>query len=302
MSLMINSVWVGFNIFADFLCFQITEYAEQVKEGAKMTVYRVRFAPWIPFVDPILGEDNKFHLGGVAKDVYEGMKIFMDFNYHAVSQSDNIYGAKVNGTWNGMIGSMVKNETDISGPYFIDEDRSLAVEFSDPVAFSQLTIVSGLISSNRDPFLILAVFSMPVWIALFVTTLAVSAVACLIYQLLPAREKREKMETYSKYLWAFHTGLIGKVHIQDGMALKFREEDTGSNVVLVILLRFNIKRKLDSLKSTEFNPNLVPAFKVQHLIQKDKRIVGVSKSKIIDFEIYMELSSPINSLQSGKTR
>ncbi|GBN30641.1 hypothetical protein AVEN_219577-1 [Araneus ventricosus] len=82
---------------------------------------------WIPFVDPILGEDNKFHLGGVAKDVYEGMK-----------------------------------ESDISGPYFIDEDRSLAVEFSDPMAFSQLTIVSGLISSNRDPFLILAVFSMPV--------------------------------------------------------------------------------------------------------------------------------------------
>ncbi|GBN73286.1 hypothetical protein AVEN_136532-1 [Araneus ventricosus] len=127
-----------------------------------MNVYRVRFAPWIPFVDPILGEDNKFHLGGVAKDVYEGMKVFMDFNYDAVPQSDNIYGAKVNGTWNGMIGSMVENETDISGPYFIDEDRSLAVEFSDPVAFSQLTIVSGLISSNRDPFLILAVFSMPV--------------------------------------------------------------------------------------------------------------------------------------------
>ncbi|GBO39201.1 hypothetical protein AVEN_254751-1, partial [Araneus ventricosus] len=49
-----------------------------------------------------------------------------------------------------------------------------------------------------------------VWIALLVTTLAVSAVACLIYQLLPAREKRAKMETYSKYLWAFHTGLIGK--------------------------------------------------------------------------------------------
>ncbi|XP_055947099.1 probable glutamate receptor [Argiope bruennichi] len=175
-----------------------------------MTVYRIRYAPWVPFVDPVLGKDNKFHLGGYAKDAYDGMKMFMDFDYHAEIQPDNVYGAKVNGTWSGMIGSIVANESDISGPFFIDEDRSLAVEFSVPLAFSQMTIVSGMVSSNRNPFMILAVYSIPVWIILFVTTLAISAAASLIYKTLPAPEKRAVPEIYSKYLWAFQTGLIGK--------------------------------------------------------------------------------------------
>ncbi|GBN39819.1 hypothetical protein AVEN_26065-1, partial [Araneus ventricosus] len=82
--------------------------------------------------------------------------------YETAYQTDNIYGAKVNGTWTGMIGSMVNNESDISGPYYIDEARAGAVEFSAPVAYSPLTLISGLVSSNKDPFLILALFSTPV--------------------------------------------------------------------------------------------------------------------------------------------
>ncbi|GIY32615.1 hypothetical protein CDAR_37001 [Caerostris darwini] len=77
-----------------------------------------------------------------------------------MAQPFDVYGAKSpNGTWSGMLGSMLSNETDISGPYFVTEDRSLAMEFTVPLAFSQLTLLSGLVSSNRDPFLILGVFS-----------------------------------------------------------------------------------------------------------------------------------------------
>ncbi|GIY32619.1 hypothetical protein CDAR_37021 [Caerostris darwini] len=176
-----------------------------------MTVYRIRFAPWVPYIDPVIGKDNKSQLGGVAKDAYDAMKTFMMFNYVAVAQPFNTYGAKSpNGTWSGMIGTMMSNETDISGPYFVSEERALAMEYTVPLAFSQLTLLSGLVSSNRDPFLILGVFSEMVWITLLLTTIVVSATATLIYYVLPARNKRKKIEAFSRYLWAFQSGLSGK--------------------------------------------------------------------------------------------
>ncbi|PRD35112.1 UNVERIFIED_CONTAM: glutamate receptor [Trichonephila clavipes] len=101
-------------------------------------------------------------------------------------------------------------ETDISGPYFIDRDRSLAVEFAVPLTFSQLTLVSGLIPSNRNPFLILGVFSLKVWLVLIFTTLLVSGAATLIYRVLPAKEKRKVPETFSRYFWGYQSSLVGK--------------------------------------------------------------------------------------------
>ncbi|GBM34111.1 hypothetical protein AVEN_60174-1 [Araneus ventricosus] len=59
-------------------------------------------------------------------------------------------------------GNIRATKTDISGPFFIDEERSLAIEFSVPLASAQSAIASGMVSTNRDPFMILAVYSMPV--------------------------------------------------------------------------------------------------------------------------------------------
>ncbi|GBM56423.1 hypothetical protein AVEN_56109-1 [Araneus ventricosus] len=228
--------------------------------------YEEQSAPhcWIPYVDPVLGDDSKFHLGGFAKDAYEGMKTFMDFKIitgdetwvhnfipdtksasmtwkHPNSHGPNAARYCITITKlmsairhkrqrllsRGVLfldGNAIAEhrflpgwfleidftETDISGPFFIDEERSLAIEFSVPLASAQLAIASGMVSSNRDPFMILAVYSMPVWIVLFVTAFVISAAACLIYQILPAPEKRRIPEAYSKYLWVFQTGLIGQ--------------------------------------------------------------------------------------------
>ncbi|GFU13622.1 glutamate receptor [Nephila pilipes] len=73
-------------------------------------MYRVRYAPWVPFIEILTTSDNKTHLGGVAADIYNGIKTFMDFNYVATAQPDNTYGTRnPDGTWTGMIGSMLRN-------------------------------------------------------------------------------------------------------------------------------------------------------------------------------------------------
>ncbi|GIY24223.1 hypothetical protein CEXT_571 [Caerostris extrusa] len=178
----------------------------------------------MPFVVPVIDKDNKSQLGGVAKKTFTkpSRLSWLSSFYVAMAQPHDIYGAKSpNGTWSGMIGAMLNNvsilifqfmfgwETDISGPYFVTEDRSHAMEFTVPLAFSQLTLLSGLVSSNRDPFLIFGVFSVTVWATLLLTTIVISATATLIYYMLPARNKRKKTETFSRYLWAFQSGLTG---------------------------------------------------------------------------------------------
>ncbi|XP_035219684.1 uncharacterized protein LOC118192776 [Stegodyphus dumicola] len=103
-----------------------------------------------------------------------------------------------------MIGSMLENETDISGPYFITKPRADVVAFSTPFAFSELAIVSGLVPANKDPFVIFEVFSWQVWLLIVSTLILIAIVATFTYMILPAREKRMKAEVFLEFLWRLY--------------------------------------------------------------------------------------------------
>ncbi|GBN21473.1 hypothetical protein AVEN_244199-1 [Araneus ventricosus] len=79
-------------------------------------------------------------------------------------QYDAPYGGFIgpDGKWNGIVGDMINNVTDLAGPIFINEARASVVDFAFPVDFSQLVIISGLVPAHKDPFLIFGVFSLTV--------------------------------------------------------------------------------------------------------------------------------------------
>ncbi|KAG8199659.1 hypothetical protein JTE90_022112 [Oedothorax gibbosus] len=125
-----------------------------------MQKLRVRFANWHPY-SIVKHSQGKIELGGgIVKEIYEGIKAVKGLDYEAIFQPGNHFGERIaNGTWTGMLGSTINNETEIAGPLYISEERSLFVEFSKPIGFGKLGILTGLVHTNKHPFLIFGIFS-----------------------------------------------------------------------------------------------------------------------------------------------
>ncbi|KAG8182027.1 hypothetical protein JTE90_013958 [Oedothorax gibbosus] len=175
-----------------------------------MTKYRIRYASWNPY-SIVKRSKGKTELLGIAKQIYEGMAAVKGLEYEATMQPGNAFGEIFkNGTWIGMIGATIDNETDIAGPFYVTEERSRFIEYSVPLGFNKLGIVSGLTHTNKGPFVIFGIFSIPVWIALLASLLFVPLAACIVHVDLHSIKKRSKYEIFVKYFWAFQASLLGQ--------------------------------------------------------------------------------------------
>ncbi|GBN82173.1 hypothetical protein AVEN_112457-1, partial [Araneus ventricosus] len=164
-----------------------------------------QWVPWIKF------DANKSleSAEGVLVEFYKGMKHAKVFDYQL--QLEKAYGILgPDKKWTGMIGAMLRNETDIVGPFFMDERRGSVVQFVSPLDFSQLVLVTGLTSAGNYPFLIFRVFSIELWLAFLTAVFIAAGATSLIYFTLPFSFKKTKTETFLKYLWLFLMSLVGK--------------------------------------------------------------------------------------------
>ncbi|GBN30640.1 hypothetical protein AVEN_219576-1 [Araneus ventricosus] len=134
--------------------------------------------------------------------------LFTNFTY----QYDAPYGGFIgpDGKWNGIVGDMINNVTDLGGPIFINEARASVVDFAFPVDFSQLVIISGLVPAHKDPFLIFGVFSLTIWLLIFLAVFLSAITACLIYSLSSSSTENKILKALFRYMWEFQTALIGK--------------------------------------------------------------------------------------------
>ncbi|KAG8172977.1 hypothetical protein JTE90_005363, partial [Oedothorax gibbosus] len=131
--------------------------------------------------------------------------------YVATFQSNGAFGVKLpNGSFTGMIGSLMINETDISGPFIMNEERSKVVEFSEPISDTYMGILSGVVETQKNPFIIFQIFSVPVWIAILSSILFMASAATAVYFVLPTYETRSLPTVFSKYLWSFQISLLSK--------------------------------------------------------------------------------------------
>ncbi|GFR07741.1 lig_chan-Glu_bd domain-containing protein, partial [Trichonephila clavata] len=189
-----------------------------------MQKVRIAVSEWVPWVQ---FDKNKSlaTAQGVLVELYEGMKLAKIFDYEL--QMATAYGVLGSDKkWTGMIGSMVRNETDIGGPFFIDENRGKAVRFVSPLDFSQLVLATGLVPANKHPFLIFQVFSVNVWLSFF-SSIVIAAVATgLIYSISPFSDKKKKTEAFLRYLWLFLTSLIGKDFDDNALIVDFGAKDS----------------------------------------------------------------------------
>ncbi|GBO34953.1 hypothetical protein AVEN_107892-1, partial [Araneus ventricosus] len=75
-------------------------------------------------------------------------------------QEDHQYGSlQPDGNFSGMLGALQQKKVDIAGPFVASEQRTLATDFTNCLGFSQLGIITGIISADRNIFLYANLFS-----------------------------------------------------------------------------------------------------------------------------------------------
>ncbi|XP_037800534.1 probable glutamate receptor [Penaeus monodon] len=102
----------------------------------------------------------------------------LNFTYSVVL-GDGYWGAPdANGTWNGMIGMLLREEADFGlGPFGMTHARSEVVDFTMPIFREVLHILVSRPRPEPDPWGFLAPLSWHVWVALALSCLVVAVVA-----------------------------------------------------------------------------------------------------------------------------
>ncbi|KAL5011711.1 hypothetical protein ScPMuIL_010262 [Solemya velum] len=79
---------------------------------------------------------------GYIIDLAKKVSDIVNFKYHFHLVKDGKYGARVNGTWNGMIGELINNDADIAmAPLTITKIREIVVDFTKPFQKTAISIM-----------------------------------------------------------------------------------------------------------------------------------------------------------------
>ncbi|XP_042238858.1 glutamate receptor-like isoform X2 [Homarus americanus] len=127
-----------------------------------------------PRVFEVKGPDGNVRssLQDVDGYVVEVIRILeRSLNFSAVITATNTFGSQLpNGSWNGMLGFLIRGEADLSPLDFSPSwARAQAVDFSEWFSTDGVIIVSQAPQPLQRPFLLLQIFSSWVWLSILVT-------------------------------------------------------------------------------------------------------------------------------------
>ncbi|XP_076458166.1 glutamate receptor ionotropic, kainate 5-like [Babylonia areolata] len=111
---------------------------------------KLRLGIWesLPFTRR-LSNNGTVKYGGFCMVLLEEMARVLNFTYELVEPSDGQYGSpEENGTWNGMVGMLVRGEIDMAvGPFSITPERKRVIDFSVPF----MEDGGGILTKGGDP-------------------------------------------------------------------------------------------------------------------------------------------------------
>ncbi|XP_076352268.1 putative glutamate receptor [Tachypleus tridentatus] len=112
---------------------------------------------------------------GVDIEILNVLQKLFNITYEIHRPPDGKWGSLINGTWNGMIGMIHRQEVDLAmGGMTISLARRQVVDFSPAYCFDRTTFVTRAPSENSKAWVIVFPFQWTVWLAI---TLAVFTVA-----------------------------------------------------------------------------------------------------------------------------
>lgn len=134
-------------------------------------------------------QGNNVSIRGYYIDILNMLKEELNFTYTLSVVPDDMYGAQLpNGSWNGLIGSIIRNESDIAlAPLRITANREKYVDFTVSVSSSGMSIVVKQKMMDAESFasLFLMPFAPSTWILVILFYVIYCSLAFTLWLLSP---------------------------------------------------------------------------------------------------------------------
>ncbi|XP_066989663.1 probable glutamate receptor [Macrobrachium rosenbergii] len=135
---------------------------------------------WPPHiqVNPVT---DKNRIEGPMANFLQALALSLNFTFTVV-QGDGYWGAPLgNGSWNGMIGMVLRKEADIGlGPFGMSYIRSQVVDFSMPLFGEVLHILVARPTAQPDPWGFVTPLTWPVWTGTLLSFLVVVVMSMVV--------------------------------------------------------------------------------------------------------------------------
>ncbi|XP_076348381.1 glutamate receptor ionotropic, delta-2-like [Tachypleus tridentatus] len=164
---------------------------------------------YLPYVRVSESEDT-VQLCGPMANLLEMLSTYVPFRYAIYIPSDHKWGIRLeNGTWNGMVGMLQREEVDLAlGPFTVTHERNEIVSFSFPLLMDSVVILTNRFEKRHLIFQYFLALDWQVWMALFVA-LILMAVTDTILNVITKRSKSSSFYTQlTNSLWNFVTCLL----------------------------------------------------------------------------------------------
>ncbi|XP_069181977.1 glutamate receptor ionotropic, delta-1 [Procambarus clarkii] len=134
-----------------------------------LTVVTIHRPPFV-FLE-VNSTGHILHRAGFAFDMLEELQRKLGFRYRLVLPCDGNWGNKLpNGSWDGMVGMVIRKEADLGvAPFTITLERAQVIEFTFPYHVEPSAILTPAVRQSRKITAFLDPFHYQVWLAIAAT-------------------------------------------------------------------------------------------------------------------------------------
>ncbi|XP_046342594.1 glutamate receptor 4-like isoform X1 [Haliotis rufescens] len=202
------------NIYSDVEIFPNTNF------GFNNRLFNISTNVWEPFVIET-NTTEKFE--GFCMDLLKELASSLNFSYNLTMPKDKAWGALVNGSFNGLIGQLEREEVDmVVAPLSIEPDREKVVDFIFPYYYEYTTVLIKKPDPNRTKWrTLIDPFKWQVLMCIFIALLGVTTFYFLVERWNPYYEgKKKEKSMFGDAFWYMYGALLtqGGEHLPDSQA------------------------------------------------------------------------------------
>ncbi|XP_066989849.1 glutamate receptor ionotropic, delta-2-like [Macrobrachium rosenbergii] len=144
---------------------------------------RVTALPYFPFSDIVTSEGGTVAADSLDTRVLEALSATLNFTYVIRPPRDGKWGIPLpNGSWSGIIGTLARQEADMSFLISPDLERLKVVDMSGEVAGEHTVLMTKKPSPLPKHLALLRPFSVDVWAALMVFVILITSVVWILWR------------------------------------------------------------------------------------------------------------------------
>ncbi|XP_069103797.1 glutamate receptor ionotropic, kainate 2-like [Argopecten irradians] len=180
---------------------------------------------WYPFVT----KHENMTFSGFCMDMLDHLAVSLNFTYHLIMPVDGAWGMQFdNGSFNGLVGQMQRNEIDLTvAPMSIQTNREAVMDFSYPYFYEPtVMLLKKPDPSDKKWRTLIDPFTTTVLICIGISLPTVSFIMCMLeylspyYRGLPDRASMRGLHHYSDAFWYLYGALLtqGGEHMSDAVS------------------------------------------------------------------------------------